>query len=487
MSADATPLRAAVPPVSKPALAPASRQGVAASVEMSGTSLVFLAFLAVLLIEYIGLAQEIALLKTVRASTLLAWGAFAVVLLKVGPAAFVEYRQNKLLLAFVLFSGATIGWAIVKSYVGPNFRYHSDYLALFVATLYLVDRPARLKQLALVLTAIILVLVVRNLDMLGNEFRMGQFRAGYFAADGNDFGWALVTLLAFPLFLLLGKNGLILRAFGLAGAGAAVLGVVGTGSRGATLALAAAVLYYWLVSSKHKVLGLAVLAVLVFGVITFAPASYMQRMQTIQDYEEDSSAQARIRAWKAAFAMAIDYPLGVGAGNFNSAYGRFYMPEEEGWGMRRWISAHSVYFKILGEYGFIGLSLLLALLAVNLYDNQVLLRRLRTEGVGAALPEQWPALLNLAIVAYAVAAIFLGGVAYPHLFLLSGLTLSCRRIAETSTQAHAGSREPERAPKAQWRPPTQRAGATVPDNRTPARFPRGGTPPIAGPAREASR
>ena len=51
-------------------------------------------------------------------------------------------------------------------------------------------------------------------------------------------------------------------------------------------------------------------------------------MNTMENYEEDSSAQGRLRAWHAARQMALDYPLGVGANNFSSAYGRFYIPAD---------------------------------------------------------------------------------------------------------------------------------------------------------------
>ena len=68
-------------------------------------------------------------------------------------------------------------------------------------------------------------------------------------------------------------------------------------------------------------------------------------------------ALARLEAWGAAIKMSIDYPLGVGAGNFNSAFGRHYIDlsnSRVGWGAQRWISAHRIYFKVLGEFGVLG-------------------------------------------------------------------------------------------------------------------------------------
>ena len=85
-----------------------------------------------------------------------------------------------------------------------------------------------------------------------------------------------------------------------------------------------------------------------------APAGYFKRMNTVTEYQQDNSAQARIQAWTAGVHMALDHPFGVGAGNFPSVHGRFYMPSDEnnrvGWGGHRWANAHSIYFKVLGEY-----------------------------------------------------------------------------------------------------------------------------------------
>jgi len=77
--------------------------------------------------------------------------------------------------------------------------------------------------------------------------------------------------------------------------------------------------------------------------------------------------------WKASVKMAVENPLGVGAGNFNTAYGRLYKDPASNplvWGTERWISPHSIYFLILGEFGFGGLILLFYLIYVNYAQNQ---------------------------------------------------------------------------------------------------------------------
>jgi probable O-glycosylation ligase (exosortase A-associated) len=395
-----------------------------------GSGLLFGALLAVVAIEYGNLASRIPGIKALRLSTLLAWLVFVIVVVRVGPAAIRQFRQSQLLFTLVLFTGVSVLWAVVRSYVPDVFRYMMDYFGLFVVTAFLIDRPSRIRWLARVIALAVVYLVDQNLDKLASTVRAGALNAAYFMGDGNDFAWGLLSLLPFPLYLMLGRNWIGDRALGLLAVVASLMAIIGTQSRGATLALVAAVLYYWIVLARRRVLSAAAIGLALTAVLMFAPASYFDRLQTIESYEEDSSAQGRIRAWKASLQMARDFPLGVGAGNFNSAYGRYYIPDDaEGWASRRWISAHSVYFKVLGEYGVIGLAIFLFVLATNLRDNHRSIQRFRAHSGSVGIPELWPALLNLGLVAYAVAGMFLGGLTYPHLFVLSGLTVACKRQA----------------------------------------------------------
>jgi probable O-glycosylation ligase (exosortase A-associated) len=426
---------------SVPTRSHASRPTATAPRPSDGTEWLFALYVAVLAIEYGGLSGLIPILKVTRFSTLAAYALAFTLLLRRGPGPFKDSRQGRILVFLTIFGGASVLWAVVQSYVPSTLRYMFDYLLLFYMTACLVDRPSRVRGIAVIGTLIILVTVLRNLDGLlsaSGVGRMVRFTAAYFMGDGNDMGWGLATLLAFPVFLVLGRNGVLLRLLGLGGTLATVIAIVLTQSRGASLALAAAFLYYAFVVSKRRIL--AIVMILAMGIAAWSLTSgdYRGRMESIAAYEEDSSAQARIRAWTAAIEMAIDYPLGVGIGSFSSAYGRYYRSDDlQGYGALRWISAHSVYFKMLGEQGFIGLFLLLVLLWTNLRDTHLLRLRLREASVEGPMPDQWPSALTIGLVGYSVGGMFLGGVTYPHLFLISGLIVACRRAVETSPMLEA--------------------------------------------------
>jgi probable O-glycosylation ligase (exosortase A-associated) len=79
-------------------------------------------------------------------------------------------------------------------------------------------------------------------------------------------------------------------------------------------------------------------------------------MGSIDNYQEDASAMGRINAWKFATNVAADLPLGGGFGVFTPRMFKFYAPEPQ-----RFHVAHSIYFQVLGDHGYLGLLIYLGL------------------------------------------------------------------------------------------------------------------------------
>lgn len=391
----------------------------------------FAGYILLLLVEYAGLAAIIPPLKTIRFSTILSYSLFLGVIATAAVPGLLRVRQTKLLLAFVVLTALSVVWAVVQWYAVQQIRPLVDYMVLFTLTVAVIDRQRRADVLSWLFLLVTAFLVLRNVDKLMSAERTGAFNAPYFMGDGNDLAWGLVVMLPFILNLALGPRPVVTRLLAVTAICLSIFGVIGSGSRGAALGLAASLFYYWLVMSRRKVLGVVALAVVAAGVLVFAPPRYFERLHTIAEYQDDSSAQARLQVWGASLRMAVDYPLGVGAGNFSSAYGRYYLPSgldnRITWAPRRWLGAHSIYFKVLGEYGLLGLLLLLAVIRRNLKDALAARRALMQQRSLAAFRADWPALLNMSIVGYAVCGVFLGGITYPHLFLLSALVVAVQR------------------------------------------------------------
>ncbi len=414
----------------------------AAAARIDGTSLLFFGYLLLIAIEYLGLSNMYGFLKVTRFSTLLSYGLAFATAAKVKRLEVFQSRPAQILVGFLVFTILSVFWAYIRTYAVATIRPIVDYLGFMLITAYLLDRRERIDRTAMVFVAVCAALVYWNWNKLGGGPRVGAFKAPYFMGDGNDFAWFLVTTLPMALHLFLGNRRIWTRLYGLAGSGLIMLGVMGTGSRGAFLGVAATFLYAWLFVSKKKVIGAIALVCGVMGGVIMAPAGYFNRIQTVAEYEQDNSAQARLEAWGSAIHMAIDFPLGTGAGNFSSVHGRLYLPEEGtgrvGWGGRRWTNAHSIYFKVLGEYGFIGLGMLLWALGALFVQNTATRARLLANPVDPPMSDYWPALLNMSTIGFAVCGVFLGGLNYPHLFLLAGLSYSARRIVALSASNAPG-------------------------------------------------
>ena len=86
------------------------------------------------------------------------------------------------------------------------------------------------------------------------------------------------------------------------------LAALGSYSRGAFLAIAAMVAFLWL-KSQHKVRMGALFMLAIPPALAFMPAQWTERMDTINNYEEDGSVQGRFNAWWMAYNLAKDHPL----------------------------------------------------------------------------------------------------------------------------------------------------------------------------------
>jgi len=167
--------------------------------------------------------------------------------------------------------------------------------------------------------------------------------------DNNHLGAALLVCLPLINYLRMQSAHRYVR-WGLSGAMAlTTFAVVGTYSRGALLGLISVTLFLWLKTSNKLASGIVILGV-VAAAVAFMPSQWSDRMNTIQTYQQDDSAESRIELWKTATALAIQRPLtGIG---FNGTYNWEVVQRIVPGGAARAI--HSIYFECLAEHGFLG-------------------------------------------------------------------------------------------------------------------------------------
>lgn len=180
-----------------------------------------------------------------------------------------------------------------------------------------------------------------------------------FMSDNNAISVALVIVIPLMVYLRTTVSSKWIKLALLGAAGLSAMAVLGSQSRGALIGVSAMLLFLWLKSQKKFAFG-AVLVILLPLAVGFMPDSWTARMKTIETYEQDSSAMGRINAWTMAFNVANDRPLVGGGFELYSArvFGK-YAPDPTDVH-----AAHSIYFQILGEHGYVGLALFLAILFV---------------------------------------------------------------------------------------------------------------------------
>ena len=216
------------------------------------------------------------------------------------------------------------------------------------------------------------------------------------------------------------------------------IGIIGTHSRGAFLAFGVLCMYFWWVS-RRKAVTLMILVCMVPVMFSVMPDSYFKRMETIETYEEDASAMGRINAWWFAFNLANDRPLvGGGANAFTRDLFYRYAPEPE-----RVHDAHSIYFEILGEQGYPGLLIFVAMLFFSFRNCSWVMNTTRGDP-----DKKWAfdlaRMLKASFVAYMVGGAFLGLAYFDLLYHLVALTVLVRVVVERklvdekSTAEHRG-------------------------------------------------
>ncbi len=234
----------------------------------------------------------------------------------------------------------------------------------------------------------------------GGSYRVWGPPGNSSITDNNSISVALVMMIPLMYFLRsIATNKWI--KLGLLGAmGLSMMAILGSHSRGAFLAVLAMVLFLWLKSQKKFLLGIAIVALIPLA-IGFMPANWTERMKSIEAYQEDGSAMGRINAWKMAFNVANDRPLvGGGFELYTAKTFARYAPNP-----LAIHSAHSIYFQILGEHGYVGLLAFLALGMVGWANGTRIIKLTRSN------PEQkWAGdlarMIQVSLIGFAVGGLF---------------------------------------------------------------------------------
>ncbi len=241
---------------------------------------------------------------------------------------------------------------------------------------------------------------------------------GHLIADNNHLALAILMTIPLTIYLIsvtnikLIKTGLIiLVAIG-------ILAILGTKSRGGFIGLVAVGSYFWFKSNRKAVSAVAIMVTSIIA-LSLLSDSWFDRMASIKSANDSGSFTTRIVSWKINTLMAMERPV-LGGGFYATQHGFVWQslaldfdklnfistpePGNKGW------AAHSIYFQVLGDHGFIGFTLFLLIISLSF---------IKVLSIERAFKDSWQGdlakMIKLSLIAYCISGAALS-MAYFELF-----------------------------------------------------------------------
>lgn len=344
---------------------------------------------------------------------------------------FTKEKQNPfispgtwMLAAFALWVTVTLPFSMYFDNSLPLWnRSIKIYLMLFV-TLALIDSIKKLDIYVWTLVASIGFYGIKGgaftLATGGNHRVWGP---GGFIGGNNEIALAVIMVIPLMRYLQLQLTKRWHRHMMTVAMVLSAIMALGTYSRGALLALGAMVFLIWVRGRQKLMFGTMAISIALIA-LPFMPEHWWSRMATIQTYEQDSSAMGRINAWWMAWNLAKDRILGGGFEIYNRAVFGMYAPDP-----LDVHAAHSIYFQILGEHGFIGLALFLTI-GIMTWRTASRLMEMGKHDPALRWTRDLGAMAHASMVGYAVGGAFLSLAYFDLPYNIMIVVILAKRFAE---------------------------------------------------------
>ncbi|MCH9697540.1 MAG: putative O-glycosylation ligase, exosortase A system-associated [Gammaproteobacteria bacterium] len=316
---------------------------------------------------------------------------------------FPKHPATIILIIFIIWMGITCTQAMYPDVAWDSYKRVIKIQMMIFITMMLLQSRERIQQLIWVIVGSIGFYGIK-----GGIFTIatkGQFMVlgpsdGFFTGN-TEIG--LIILMTLPLMYYLHQttenrwiqHGLVLGMLLMA------IAAIGTHSRGALVAALAVSGFFWMKSNTKILTGTAGI-ILLTTLYYFMPPAWHEKMMTTIHYQQDASAMGRINAWKAGLNVAKDRFFGGGFDFWTPDSFLIYAPNP-----KDFHDAHSIYFEVLGEHGYIGLGLFMLYGVIAFITASNIIRRTQKIDYFA-----WANLLarmiQVALIAYATGGAFLG-------------------------------------------------------------------------------
>ncbi|MDD5330471.1 MAG: putative O-glycosylation ligase, exosortase A system-associated [Sulfuricella sp.] len=345
------------------------------------------------------------------------------------------------LVLFVLWMNVTTVFALVPDLAVQQWSKVMKIQLMILLTLMLMYDRVRLHHLVWVIVISLGFYGVKGgiFTILNGGQSMVLGPEGSFISGNTEISLALTMVLPLMRYLHATSDNKWVRRGLVAAMLLTALAIIGSYSRGAFLAGGAMALFLLLKSRKKAALA-AVLVLTVPLMLAMMPDKYFGKMSTIETYEQDASAMARINAWHFAFNLANHRPvLGGGLDTFTPALFQVYAPIPD-----NFQGAHSIYFSVLGEHGYVGLFLFLGImLSAWRAGNRVIRQSKGRQDLLWAW--ELASMAQVSLVGFAVGGAFLGLAYFDVFYLLVAILVLTEAAVGKILRQEAG------APIPRWR------------------------------------
>jgi O-antigen ligase len=279
-------------------------------------------------------------------------------------------RPGLLLLAYVVFATASMGWSGDTDVTLTALRTLAQLFLLYVMAANVLDdwdRIGRSLDVLLLSTTVLSVFVLVQSE--GTGAARAVLRYGDYATNPN----ALAVQLAFPAVASLAFRArhAALGWWRLAALVPIGLALLATGSRGGALAAGAGLITLAVVRPRVGVRVVATLAFVALLLPVVLPGTTLERLRGRWVASEEDRLSGRLDIWRVGLAMIADRPLqGTGFAGFRDAFYEYMLETPvdphfaliHNQGNR---AAHNLYVCTLAELGLIGWGLLAVALAAH--------------------------------------------------------------------------------------------------------------------------
>ncbi len=329
------------------------------------------------------------------------------------------------LLVFVAWILLTSAFALHRELIGEMFSKIMKMQLMFFVTMALLFTRLHLRCFLWVIGVSVGFFGIKGgiFTLVGGGRGSVEGPPGGFIAGNNELGLAMVMIIPVLFFLRQDSRNMWVR-LGLLGAILlTAIAILGTHSRGALVAIVAMSLYLWWSSDRKVALGLG-LVIVAAGMLAFMPASWDARMQSIANYQNDSSAMGRINAWWMALHLAQDRFLGGGLEIITPDLFARYAPNPADLHAQ-----HSIYFQVLGEHGFVGLFIFVLLWFLTWRTAAWVARHGRA--VGLDTEARMGTMVQVSLVGYLSGGAFLSLAYYDLPYNMLIVAVLARQIVQT--------------------------------------------------------